>query len=767
MPDNEVLRPLCKEWMEALKAAKKSKSDFDKVAQQCMGFYRADLDFMWKSPLMKNLMGGVNPKFKMTIAKAFEFVAIVGPSLFWKNPTRLLKQYKPMEFDPNLFARFGEQGQMMYEQQAAQQQQEDAENDLRSKLVETWLNYTPNEQKSGGLWLQSQLAVTELLIKGRGLLWPEIFQFAGSDMKMTGLFYDSVDNFFVDPDCVNPDLSDAWWIMKKHTMPYWEVERKFNLPAGSLKKYCSIESGDAQARQTRDKDNTRRRKGETFDLLEWYEIWSKAGLGYKLREMERGEDEWADDLGKTLENLVGDNAYLCIAEGVPFPLNCPVNVMESATDPEIAQRFEWPVPTWRDGKWPVAILDAYHQPGSAWPIAPLAPGLGPLMFINIMTSHLANRIWSSSRDFIAILQSASTEIEEAIKSGNDLTVIPLKDGINKSIKDVVQFLQQPQANLDMWKIQEFMADIFEKSTGLNEFLYGVSSSQSRSAQDAQNKKEFGSVRIHYLESMVDKWQDEAADLEKFFMRFAITAKDVAPRMGQMGAYWWDELITKSPVEMTVFNLRAKIVANSSRRPDKEKDADNMNKVMPFLVPEFSKHADATGDTQPFNNLLARYGEAVEMDMDGLQMGPRQPERDPQQQAMEQQAQEQQMQMQQAQIEADLQGKQLDLQIKREDAQRRGEEAFLKSQADQQKLALEQQSQQLDLVAQVQQMQLDREKTEMELEAQQAQTEMNLQANHATVQQKLMAMGQQHQLKMQQAKQQAKAKPKTVKQGGRK
>ena len=142
------------------------------------------------------------------------------------------------------------------------------------------------------------------------------------------------------------------------------------------------------------------------------------------------------------------------------------------------------------------------------------------------------------------------------------------------------------------------------------------------------------------------------------MRFAITAKDVAPRMGQMGAYWWDELITKSPVEMTVFNLRAKIVANSSRRPDKEKDADNMNKVMPFLVPEFSKHADATGDTQPFNNLLARYGEAVEMDMDGLQMGPRQPERDPQQQAAEQQAQEQQMQMQQAQIQADLQGKQL-------------------------------------------------------------------------------------------------------------
>ena len=110
-------------------------------------------------------------------------------------------------------------------------QRETADN-IRCQLLEGWLNYTPGEMPFGGLATHSRLAIIEALVKGRGILWSSPYQFEGSEKVLIGSFYDTVDNFFMDPDATG--LFDAKWIMQRVVSPVYAVEEEFQLTAGSL-----------------------------------------------------------------------------------------------------------------------------------------------------------------------------------------------------------------------------------------------------------------------------------------------------------------------------------------------------------------------------------------------------------------------------------------------------------------------------------------------------------------------------------------------------
>src|SRR5690606_33837567 len=102
-------------------------------------------------------------------------------------------------------------------------------------------------------------------------------------------------------------------------------------------------------------------------------------------------------------------------------------------------------------RWPVQCLDFYSVPRKVWPMAPLAPGMGELVFLNIMLSNLCNRIWSSSRDFVACLKSVEKEVRAVMESGNDFSVVGLPE-ISDNLERILKFIQQPQVNLDVWRI---------------------------------------------------------------------------------------------------------------------------------------------------------------------------------------------------------------------------------------------------------------------------------------------------------------------------
>ena len=89
----EFLRPLTAAWIEVIDHARKKRRGFDGVAQQCTAFFQGGAGFMWDAEFRSKFMGNCGrPRFFVTIQKAFELVALFGPTLYWQNPAQRRRQ---------------------------------------------------------------------------------------------------------------------------------------------------------------------------------------------------------------------------------------------------------------------------------------------------------------------------------------------------------------------------------------------------------------------------------------------------------------------------------------------------------------------------------------------------------------------------------------------------------------------------------------------------------------------------------------------------
>jgi hypothetical protein len=645
--NREILNPLVASWLGKVQEAKRNKSRFSDTADQCMGFFAGSCGFMWQTDFLKKYIGEmVAPRFKITIAKAFELVALYGPTLYWRNPTRLVKPRKKLELDPAVFGGLDPTGFMLYQQLQQEEHQQGAVDDAVSQLIEMYLNYTPGEQPGGGLATHSSDAITEALVKGRGCLWVRPYFQPGSSKVLTGCFYDSVDNLFIDPDAQS--LHDAKYIIQQCTQPTWEVERQFGLPTDSLKGKGSHESGDGQGRSVADPwSATDRRVGKSFDLLTYYKIWSKGGIGGRLA----GPAQIDQQLSRAFDQVVGDYAYIVVAPGVPFPLNAPTELVRSATDSEIQKRFRWPVPYWLDDRWPVCVLDFYRHPNSAWPIAPMAPGLGELAYLNILISQLANHVYTSSRTLFAAPDDIDSNIENQVRNGADWAYLKYRRSsmANSRLQDQIGFIQHPPLNPDSWRIVEQISAMFDRRTGLSELLYGLNPGgvQSRTAEDIAVKKEMTNIRPDYMAGKVEDWMTDAADMEKLCCRWFVEADDVSGMFGRTELMLWDRLIVNADPEQIVREMRATVAANSTRKPDKSRDTQNMQQLMQSVLPVLDQYLQMTGNPGPLNALLHQFGKTIDQDLSEMLLPPPQQGEDPEAQMA---AQEQQMALEQHQQE---------------------------------------------------------------------------------------------------------------------
>lgn len=669
------MKPFAHGWVDRIAESYKAKKAFTSVARQCEQFFSADVGFMWKEDFQKEFMGGkVAPKFKITIAKAFELVAIIGPALYWKYPKRVVRNYPRFDLAPELFGDPQDQQAMqVYQQVVAEVDAEDKVNSVRNSLMERYLDYSQREQP-GTLSLHSELAITEALLTGRGCLWVEPYQFPDSKRSLTGCFYDTVHNLFVDPDCTDPTLHEAKWIARRHVTPWWELEDRFKLKRGTLREKGSIESAEGQSTTNPEKDMYRR-AGKTFDLIVWYEVWSKGGIGTRMTGV-------TSNLAEKFDDVLGNHVYVCVAKGVDFPLNAPTERLREATDDEVRQMFDWPCPYYKDDRWPVALLDFYRKPRSAWPLAPLAMGLGELMFLNVMISVLCDRAYATSRNIIAYFKSAAEQLQADFRSGKHEVFIEINDTFQKSVSDLVQFVQQPAINYDVFRMLETVSDMFDKRVGLTDLVYGLNPGgvASRSATDISAKQENLSIRPEYMAGKVEQWQSEAANLEKFAARWHVESDDIQPLLGRVGATLWDQLITSEDPEIVVRDMKAMVEAGSVRRPNRQRDAANLQQLAGYLVPEFSKHADVTGDTSQINAFFESLGRSIDQDTQGWMMSERVPAQPPVPPEVQQQ-QQMAMQMEAAKLQAEVETKQLEVQRKTLEVQEKQSEVESKGQVD--------------------------------------------------------------------------------------
>jgi hypothetical protein len=608
------LMPVVKAWQEKIRQAAELKSKrFGKDAEEGMLFLAGPYDWLYDGKKGARHFfppDGADlptPTFKMTLNKAAELVQLFGPSLYHRNPVRQVNPRKFVSLPPDAFAQVAGgdpmAAQALFGQAQVATETGRALDEARAEVLSAYLNYTPDALD---LKTESRWAIDEALVKGMGTLWTEVYRPAGAGHKLVGSFFDSVDNLQIDPDATS--LRDAKWVARRCVHPVWEVERLYGLPAGTLRgNHESVnQTATADANPLGD---YYRKTGQTNDLLVYWKVYSKMGAGGRLKGV-------ADHVRGPLDAF-GDFCKVVVCDTCNYPLNVPPWVIDAPDDGAAArQALEWETPFYADDAWPFTPIYFHSLPRDPWPLSHLAPGMGELKFLNWLWSFVASKIAITSRDFIACKKSLADEVKSTITGGKDLALIELEHE-HGTITDVVNFLQHPNFNGDIWKVAEAVADQFDRRVGLTELMYGQSARQYRSAEEATVKQSAMNVRPDDMANKVEDAMGSLAKAEALAARWHLTPADVSPVLGPVGGWYWGQfLYTADPGEI-VHGLEYRIEAGSAKKPNRERDADNMNQMMQLVFPALQQACMAVGNFEPLNNALRAWGKPQEIDVDRL------------------------------------------------------------------------------------------------------------------------------------------------------
>lgn len=598
-----VFRTVVAHWLTKIQHARDHKRKvFQEAADECMGFYNGPKS--WQDVTggtlgVDNSSDIADPTFKVSVNKTFEFVTIFGPALYYENPVRTVKPRMPVIIPPEFFG----QDIMTYNALVQQENTRVQTDGLRSTLIEAMLNWTPSEFLLG---TEARSAIDEALIKGRGCLWTELYSPPGTDMKVVRSLYDSTDNLMVDPDATS--FKKALWVAKKCVHPVWQVERDFGLRVGSLKGNLESQAKQADV-DTSDDMLYDRKRGFTNDLLIYWKIYSKMGIGGRLQGIRK-------DLRGPLE-MFGDYSYICVAENTPFPLNLSpddTNDPQFMADPQaVFAKVAWPTPYWGQDEFPVSVLDFHTIHQSPWPLPHLKAGMGELKFLNWCTSFLMGKIRNTTRDFIAIKKEAGEEIKTNILEGKDLTLLEL-ESTHGTISELVQFLQHPEVNGDIWKMIAAVEENFDKRVGLTELMYGnQGATQIRSASEAKMRNQNMNVRPDDMRKQVEAWMSLVAGKEALCSRYHLVSADIQPVLGQMAAWAWTQFVSTRDINIACRQLEYRIEAGSTARPNKDWEVQTMSDAFTSLAPVLQAYSQQTMDVMPLNNLLSDYAKSLDLD----------------------------------------------------------------------------------------------------------------------------------------------------------
>lgn len=707
----EFLRPMVTGWLAKIESALTcpARKRWMELQKECMMFYSRSAAAMWDPVYTRKFWQGMKPpRTRVSINKAFEYVAVFGPNLLWDIPHRTATPKKMLQLPQEAFP-----DPQMYEAIMQQMAQENGQDRLVSHLMQTWLNYTPREMPGNGLEGHNELAVLDAMIKGSGHLWIHPYSFPGSDRTLTGCFHKPPEDLIIDPDFKT--IQEAKWVALRHTETHWAVEKRFGLPPRSLKNKATLESSwhYSELNSRDDQGTGDRRSGKTNDLVVWYEVWSKLGTGARMTGM-------PDTIKNHLEETVGDYAYLAICPDCPYPLNCPADkIRNGASSDEIRKHFEWPIPLWTDDRWPVERLIFYEDPDSPYGIPPLSPALGELKAMNAIVSWLVSRTWQSSRQMYAVLGQYRDEMKKILDDGGDLEVFGIPSGAD-DIRKVVQILEGKEVNADPWKILEILSQNFDKRMGMTPFVYGQNEdgTQDRTASTTEARKQAVGARPEFMQKKVVGWQSRVATVEAICAYLFVKANDVVPLMGPTGAMLWQQHIENGDPELIMRQTRFEVAASSIRRPNRERDIANLNELMGRWLPEASKHAELTGDWEPVNGSTKLWGDLHDMDVDKLMF----PQKDPN---------DPQAQLQEAMQQAELQKTQAEAAKLQSEAQQNP--AAIKAQELQMKAGMDQQKMQMDMEQSQQELAIEIKKMEMELAMKKAELQMKMQEHQMEMQ----------------------------------
>ena len=615
LPESNPLRQLVRTWTKKFEAAIKYKKPFADDAKEAALFYDGDHNWMWRDAYARGERGYNSsiapPAFRMQVNKVFELIDIFGAVIYHRNPVRTVTVLQQPDLPPEAYGLPADMALMSPEQaELLSVARVDAEartsREIARQLLEAYLNYTPNELD---LKRQAKKFVNEGLMKGMGVLWPELVELPGEQpIRMVGSFYDSVDNLLIDPDFDNMD--DMLWCARRCVRPLEEIAAEYGIPEDELGKHLDA---NTEIKADNEPRTSKRKAGQTQRLVTYYKVWSKCGAGDRFKD--------APEKSRGVFDALGKYCYLVICEGVDYPLNLPPTVMQEDVEPEtgipqsVMLRTAWPVPYFIDpGGWPFVPLAFHPKPGYAWPISHIKPGIAELRMLNWGMSFLASRIATSCETIIAVQKAADQELKDQLLAPSEggFKVIELAELLGRRIEDVISTFQMPQVTKDLWDILSAVADQFAQRTGLTELVHGYTRAQFRSAAEATIKQENVAVRPDTMANELEDAMSTLARREALAVRWLLEPSDVAPVLGPMGAIAWEQHVAKRDLMSLTRDFLFRVEAGSARKPNKSSRVEQMTLAVQTLGPILAPLATG-GVVEPFNALMRDWAMSLDID----------------------------------------------------------------------------------------------------------------------------------------------------------
>lgn len=613
----DALRAIATGWLKKIELSLKHKRPFSEDAREAMCFFDGPHNWFWKDTYARHEYGYNRtispPGFRMQCNRVFEAVKLFGSVIYHRNPVRSVTPTRYPFVSPDAVGVMDDQSMMAYQMAAQETVRRTEVRNAVAMLMEKYLNYTPNELD---LKTHSRRVVDEAIIKGMGVWWTELVELPGSQVRFVGSFADSVDNFTMDPDAT--EIEDILWCARRCTHPIDVVARQYGLDREQLKGHLEgakpiDRDADDQIFNDDEYPYKGRRVGKSNELVTYWKIWSKTGLGDRLKDVPK-------ELAGSFDGL-GDNCYIVVCEGIDFPLNMPPDALGEEVDPNtgvpptLFRSVQWPIPFWAEANgWPFVALDFHRKPGYVWPISHIKPGVAELRFLNWALSFVAQRVATSCETMIGVSKAADQDVKDQILAHSDrgFKIVELSETLGRSVNDLISVFQLPDVSPELWRIIDAVTQMFDKRVGLTELAYAMTSSQIRSATEATVKAEQLSVRPDDMANRLEDSMGLLARREAFAARWLLEPQDVEPIIGPVGAAAWAQhVVTMDPATLAR-EFEYRIEAGSARKPNKATRVEQMQAALQTLGP-ILQGLVPMGVVDPLNALISDWADSLDID----------------------------------------------------------------------------------------------------------------------------------------------------------
>jgi len=634
----DLLQQVTRLWKSQAELARKDKAEkFGDTAKRLWHFYGKryqQLSFVVDEGGASDFPHIKTPYYKPVLNKSRQYVELYLPSIHASLTHRLVRPRRP-DLPPELSMLGLDRPDVKKREQ------------LQSWLLEWFLNYLPAEYDA---FTEQRTALQEALVKGRGVLWHEIF--AGPYGDMPGSFHVSVDDLLIDADARK--LRDAGFIIRERWEPAYKLAEDWREDVDKLRSNgrSNMDMARAEA-EGDDRDESGRRKG---DLVKVLEVYSRIGIGHRL--LSSSDDDDMKAFGEALDAF-GPHVHLLIVDGIDYPINLKPDDVSSYTGAEqgefLREQLKWPIAFFEEhsNPWPMTTIDPYPNCMDAWATSSLESGLPIQEYLDQAYNWIMQRVQKNCRNLTLYSSSLEAQFEEGYESGWDMEMIKVNGNPGEDLSKKVAIVSFPEITGDVWRTVAFLNEEYEKITGMTPLMYGVQSgSAMRSAEEASIRNAATNSRPQDIAKAFEEANSKVAAKEGQASRLVVDPATVAPLFsepepemdadgvpdydkwmpGQLTRAWMELVSTDDP-RRAAAECHYTVESGSGMRKNKQWIQAAATNIIPLVMP-IAQMEYSQGNPKKWNAIMQWVADGWEIPLSDMM----QPELSPEEQmAMQQQA----------------------------------------------------------------------------------------------------------------------------------